>query len=356
MANRSLLLLPVLLSALCSTSIAQAAPAVFSAPKGGECLKGGSNVQIIWGAGAADHGALAFTSSAAAPASWIENPASYFAYPVAANVNWTVPAVTINTAYLWADSLDALDHTSMGVVSSNPFSIDSTPPTKPVLIKAEQSGSGVTLNWSPSVDLGCQGLTGYKVYRADTSTLLATLEPAATTYAIAGLPSGSYAYSVVAYDHDYTAESLPVTVIIAGTATTTPTPQPTAAPSATPLPAPVAVTTAKPSPKPIPSATPISSTLDDLSTTSDTTDSSAQNANPGAAVLRAVPGITAVPVAVPVVQNSSSSSYQRLATTLLAVGGSVTALGALLILISQLLQKKNRVTDLSTSTYPGIPA
>ncbi len=207
-----------------------------SVPNGGECLEGGSAYTIRWTTtGAVDHVSLAYTSNGSATVAYSADSSGYFSHPTASNqessYQWTVPSQTISTGRITADA-QAADDTSLALDSSDAvFSIDSSPPTAPVVSVESKSATQVKLIWlgKESTDTGCAPLTGYKVYRNGSATPLATLPATATGYTDTSVVADtSYTYKVEAYDALAATPSLMLTV---ATSTIAPSPTPSVSPS-----------------------------------------------------------------------------------------------------------------------------
>jgi uncharacterized repeat protein (TIGR03806 family) len=79
---------------------------------------------------------------------------------------------------------------------------DTTAPSIPAnLVTTAASSSRIDLTWSASTDSGGSGLSGYRIYRDGSATLLASVNATTTTYADTSLTAGTqYSYVVRAFD------------------------------------------------------------------------------------------------------------------------------------------------------------
>jgi fibronectin type 3 domain-containing protein len=113
---------------------------------------------------------------------------------------------------------------------------DTTPPSVPGNLTVNgTTTTSISLNWDASSDTGGSGLVGYRIYRDESATPLATVT--GRTYTNTGLVTGgTHAYRVTAYDNagnesaaagpvtgvarDIQAPSVPTSLAISGTTTT----------------------------------------------------------------------------------------------------------------------------------------
>ena len=134
--------------------------------------------------------------------------------------------VTAGTSYSYqVQAIDAAGNLSQlsGLASVTiPAAADTTPPTVPTALAAEEVDAGeIDIGWTGSTDAGT-GVSGYRVYRKDpgqsTFTLLATKPGTGAGHNshqdLTVKPSSSYQYAVTAYDGagNESALSLPLTV------------------------------------------------------------------------------------------------------------------------------------------------
>ncbi|MBB6092582.1 putative repeat protein (TIGR03806 family) [Povalibacter uvarum] len=79
---------------------------------------------------------------------------------------------------------------------------DTAAPSVPGNVSATAaSNSRIDLSWTASTDTGGSGLSGYRIYRDNSATALATVTAPATTYANTGLTASTqYSYTVRAFD------------------------------------------------------------------------------------------------------------------------------------------------------------
>ena len=179
------------------------AAATVTFPNGGECLNGAGTYDITWTL-TSNHTAIAYRTDGTTPPTWQGNGNAYFKHPTqggATSFTWIVSdqeTGTVSTARIWLDA-HANGHSSEGQDSSNSdFSIDNSPPSAPVLSSPANTNTTIDLSWTASTDSGCEGLTGYKVFR-DGAEIASGLT--GTTYADSGLSAGTaYSYDIRAYD------------------------------------------------------------------------------------------------------------------------------------------------------------
>ncbi len=116
---------------------------------------------------------------------------------------WSSLQVTDGAHTVTALITDFAGNTVSSTVNVNVQNSGATPtaPTAPTLNSATAGNASVTLNWSVPTSDGGSAITGYRVYRSNTSgaeTLLTTLGPA-TSFTDTGLTNGStYYYKVSA--------------------------------------------------------------------------------------------------------------------------------------------------------------
>jgi len=190
-------------------------------PNGGECLNGAGTYTITWTL-TSDHTAIAYRTDGSTPPTWQGDSSAYFKHPTSKNATsytWDVSdeeTGTVSIARIWLDA-HANNHSSEGQDSSNSdFSIDNSPPTAPTLSSPSKTNDSVDLSWTASTDGGCEGLTGYKVFR-DGIEIASGIT--GTTYSDSGLSASvSYSYQVKAYDDFATAASNTLGVTTAATA------------------------------------------------------------------------------------------------------------------------------------------
>lgn len=236
--------------------IALAGGPLFVNPAGGECIKGGTSYPISLTPSSGIHYALTYRTDGSTPPTYAANSSSYFAHPVEESWLWSVPAITSDSVWLWADRHDASHVSSILDSTQGSFSIDSSAPATPSLRLTGRSGDNATLAWDTVADAGCKGLEGYKLYNAGTGELIATLSTATTGYTVYGLAATqAYSYKLTAFDLFHSTDSTVLNVAAtassatpapSATATATPTPSASATPSPTATPAATTTATAAP--------------------------------------------------------------------------------------------------------------
>lgn len=177
--------------------------AIVTFPNGGECLNGAGTYNITWTL-TSNHTAIAYRTDGITPPTWQAENSAYFKHPTqngATSYTWNVSdeeTGTVSTARIWLDA-HANGHGSEGLDSSNSdFSIDNSPPSAPTLSSSSKTNTSVDLSWTASTDGGCEGLTGYKVFR-DGAQIASGIT--GTAYTDSGLSASvSYSYQVKAYD------------------------------------------------------------------------------------------------------------------------------------------------------------
>lgn len=130
------------------------------------------------------------------------------------------------------------------------FILDDTPPTNPSNLSVAVGPSLVKLSWAASFD--STGVIGYSIYR--NGTQIATVSSTQFTYQDSGIATGTYSYSVAAYDlsGNVSNQSFPVSATVLPSTANTTTNQPSAtavAPSTSAVPTPsTSATSAAPAP------------------------------------------------------------------------------------------------------------
>lgn len=177
------------------------ADTAFSAPVGGECLKGGASFNIVWTSSDPnyDHAFLSYSTDNGVSYATYENEGGpgFLSHPASSPYAWSLPSITNSTMKVHGESHDSA-HSVLSTSLSNTFSIDTSLPSAPTVSSPSQTATSVSLSWTPSTDDGCKALTGYKILRNGVE--IATGQ-SGTTYTDSGLsPSTSYSYTVRAYD------------------------------------------------------------------------------------------------------------------------------------------------------------
>jgi hypothetical protein len=129
---------------------------VISGISPGSCLKGGTTQQINWNGALFDHIRLSYQVGLATPVE-IQYPLNGSLY------GWTLPSITGSVRLVGEgyNSSNQLVATGTSAV----FQIDSSPPSAPEIIDISKTNTSTTLTWSASVNAGCMGLKGYRLYK-----------------------------------------------------------------------------------------------------------------------------------------------------------------------------------------------
>lgn len=225
----SLLVFLVAFSAwtLQQTGLALAATSSLS-PNGGECIKGGANVNIQWTSDDANysHGYASFSMASGAPGSYATfngGGPNFLGHVIFSPFSWTTPAITNNAMRVYVESHDGPHSVLSSILSASDFAIDSSVPTAATVSSPSKTATTVNLSWTASTDAGCMGLTGYKLLRDGTEIATGL---SATTFNDTGLSaSTTYSYVVRAYDNFGSTDSVALGV-------TTSSPPDTTAPAA----------------------------------------------------------------------------------------------------------------------------
>lgn len=186
--------------ALVTIPSSAAAATAIATPAGGECYKAGSQLTLTWSSNDLFKPSYSYvsygTSTTPAPKYPAASTIAGGDKVVTTSLQWMLPAATGSDYVVYVGSMSGLN-TVYSQATSQPFSIDASRPSKPVLSKSSVTTTSVHLHWAAASDAGCMPLSGYAVVRDGTVIAKTT----STSFVDSNRKPGvTYRYQIVAYD------------------------------------------------------------------------------------------------------------------------------------------------------------
>lgn len=186
--------------ALAALSSSASAATTIATPIGGECYRGGSSLVLKWSSNDLFKPSYSYvsygTSTITAPKYPTSSNIAGGTKVTSTSLGWTLPAVTRADYVVYIASMSGLN-TPYSQATSQPFSVDASRPSKPILSKSSVTATSVHLHWTAASDAGCMPLTGYSVVR-DGAVIAKTTS---TSFIDSNRKPGvTYRYQIVAYD------------------------------------------------------------------------------------------------------------------------------------------------------------
>ena len=168
-----------------------------------QAVASGPNVSLSWIAGIDNVGVTAYRVYRGTSEGFTPDATNLLG--TVSDTSYSDAGLAFGTYYYAVESADAAGNVSDPATTQVDVVPDTTAPSTPTGVAAEQSGTSVNLVWAPSTD--DQSVSGYRVYRGgssdftpDASTLLADAV-GGTSYTDASVAAGgTYFYKVVAVD------------------------------------------------------------------------------------------------------------------------------------------------------------
>ena len=202
-----------------------------TAPIAGACYKGGGQTQVTWLIGPnSNHTYISYHGGDSNSPIHPTQTNISGGHPVnGLSLSWTTPLITASDLKIYAEG-HTVNHSRVGSGAfSGTFSVDSSGPSAPVLSRrcVYPTCGGIApsteIIWSISTDTGCEGLTGYEVFRDDKHIAYTQINSFTDTDVAAGK---TYRYKVSAYD-DFGFANSNILSVTTGVAPQTQPPAPT---------------------------------------------------------------------------------------------------------------------------------